>query len=157
MKDYPRPENIGPSFDYRAIYPYWYFQEITLSHAGVSLPPQYVLFEIKSGYDFIIEGIACTWAAAAAGGDISAPPLLYLIQTGPGQEITETQMQIDILTTPAGRDAANQAGRFRGFVNIEHIFSYRDVLEFRIQAQAGGDPAVAQLVVFGRNVRRQGE
>lgn len=157
MMDYPRPENIGPNMDYRAIYPYWYFFEVTLSTAGVSLPPQYLLADIKAGYDYIIEGIAATWPAAAAGGDVSPPPLLYLIQGGPGRALTEIPCQIDVITTPAARLATTQGGTFRGFVPIEHIFSYRDILEMRIQAPAGGDPVSAQVVVFGRNVKRKDE
>lgn len=155
MKDYPKPEQIRQGFDYRAVYPYWFFHEVTLSVAGVSLPAQYLISEIKSGYDYIVEGIAATWNAAAAGGDISPPPLLYILQGGTATEITEHQLQIDVITTPGGRNAAGQSGRYRGIVPVEHIFSYRDIMEFRIQAPAGGDPVQAQIVIFGRNIRHE--
>jgi len=149
----PRPEQVGPLFDYRAICPYWYFFEVDLAAGGVSLPAQFLLAEIKAGFDYFIEGIAVTWPAAAAGGDISPAPLLYLIQGGPQEEITEIPVQVDIITTPGGRNANNQSGRFRGMVPIDHIYSYRDILEMRVQAPAGGDPASVQVAVFGRNVK----
>lgn len=156
MLGYPGPEDINrPGFDYRAIYPYWYFFDVALSVGGVSLPAQYLLADIKSGYDYIIEGIAASWVAAAAGADISPPPLLYLIQGGPHRAITETQIQLNLISTPAERNSDNQNAMYRGYVPIEHIFSYRDILEMQIQAPAGGDPVSAHVAVFGRNVKRK--
>lgn len=153
MLDYPKPEQVG-TVDERAIYPYWYFQSVTLAAGGVSLPAQYLLFEIKAGYDYVIEGIAASWRAAVRGADISPPPLLFLIQTGPNKAITEIPIQLNVMTTPGERPATNQSAQYITYVPIEHIFAYRDMLELRIQAQAGGDPSSVQILVFGRNVKR---
>lgn len=139
---------------YKDRYPYWYFAHVTLAAGGVSLPQQYIIRELKIGYDYLLEGFTVSYPADARGGDICPAPRIEVIQTERGRPLTQEPILVHDMTSPGESTAGNQTAKYTTYIPFNYLISNKDVLQLRVAAQAGGNPATIDILIFGTMLKR---
>ena len=143
---------------YRDSYPFWFYKKVLLSERGASLPPQYLLFDLKNGFDYWIRGLLISYPHKA-GSDISPDLKLTLIQSERNRNITEIEIPTDLLSNPGSAQppppgSANHDRQLHnGYIRWDYLISNSDVIKIRISGHTAGNPAFIRLCVMGHNVR----
>jgi len=148
------------AIDYRNAYPYWYYKYIALAERGASLGSQYIIWKLESGYDYWIRGLLISYphyTDVVNPDDVSPPLFITLVQTERNRRITEIPIPTEICANPGGNQPGTQPQPvkplFNGYIRWDYILSNSDVLNLKIEGQAGGHPEYCRLAVVGHNVR----
>lgn len=147
---------------YRDSYPFWFYKKILLADRGVSLPPQYIFFDLKNGFDYWIRGLFISYPHAihVAGPDDVSPDLyLSLIQSERNRNITEIPIPVDLFTNPGSKKPTPPGHQQHdrqfhgGYIRWNYLISNSDVIKIKIDGHNNGNPGYIRLCVMGHNVK----
>jgi len=146
--------------DYRGAYPYWYYSNIALAERGASIGNQYIVWKIKSGFNYWIRGLLISYPHYTNVGhpdDVSPPLYISLVQTERNRRITEIPIPTEILANPGGNQPGVQPQEcrplFNGYIRWDYLLSNSDVLNLKIEGHTGGHPEYVRIAVIGHNVK----
>lgn len=146
---------------YRQSYPFWFYKKVILAERGASLPPAYLFFDLKNGFDYWIRGLLISYPHQIniAQNDISPDLKLTLIQSERNRDITEIEIPTDILSNPGSAQPPppgqpqHDRHLHNGYIRWDYLISNSDVIKIRISGHTGGDPQYIRLCVMGHNVK----
>lgn len=148
--------------DYRGAYPYWYYKKVELAVRGASLGSQYLVWKIKSGYDYWVRGILISiphYEHLAAPYDVTPPLYLSLVQKERNRNITEIPIPMVLMSTPGEADppppghVQHSKELDNGFIRFNYLLSNSDILSLKVEGHAGGFPEYVRIAVIGQNVK----
>lgn len=148
---------------YRNSYPYWYYKNVALADRGVSLGNQYLIWTLKSGFNYWIRGLLISYphyTHVANPDDVSPPLYLALCQTERNRTITEIPIPVDLMANPGsiqppppGHAQEERRDLVNGFIRFDYLLSSSDVLNIKISGHVNGFPEYVRLCVMGNNIK----
>jgi hypothetical protein len=133
-------------------HPFWYFADVDLSLAGVSLPPVTVTRLVKTGYNYLLHGFLVSVPDNVAHADVSPLIKIQLIQTSRGVTIHTQDTPAVLFSSPGQKEPGNQDQPILYWYPYNYLFSYSDIVQFKVSGQIAGSPDSCRIVVVGRNI-----
>lgn len=146
-----------PKWDSFREYPFWYYDEVTLNDGAAALPPQYILHQIKQGYNYLLNGFLISVPAYIDISIVDIAPTMYLEISQPqrGRNLFIERIPIDLFSSPGPKAPDGRDRPRTNFHPFNYLFSNKEAIVLRLTGQLGGEPEFIRIVTLGRNIRRE--